>query len=1166
MVSKAEQVEGDHYYIERVKLENFLSFQKDEVYFGGKENKFIIVIGPNWSGKTSIFQAIKFALGSNERGKRYPKWSDFIRHNQDYAKVELQIKDENEKNIKIKRTVIRGRSPFFEVQRENEKEFTKVRAKEVRDIVKQMDFNPDNQFAIVSQGRIDEIKNLKPETLCSFLEEGVGLKSLRTEILDQKEGVMNLKKKLSSLLTEQSTLKVRLKMLQPKLEKLEKKKELLKEKQKYEDELLFANRKKVENEIKELKKRQTQLSDKIEKLLQKKKKNDKEIKKYQHKLDKIEQETNGLSKELGIQEEKKTTLEKQINQWQNEKKSMKKELEHLVDEISKKEKTVDNYLEQKKSLEKERKIIQNEKKRIEEQFDKLIEEQSDLNEKIKQNQKLLKKYKSLDSKRDKKRKKIDKNEEKIEKINKRIEQKFEFLKDVNHKLKQNNWFMEDPTANLLKKLQKKYNEIISQQNKLEKKKKNLNSRKFRKLRRLKHLQKSVRERKIALPSNIVVLKEEIEKRELNVKGPIIDYLKYDDKLSYAIESVLGKKLLFSFIAQDWDTKTILNRIKNKYNAYCNLYVPKKRRIKTFQKISGKGVIGYLAELIQVKGNDKAVKKVLYSKIKNCLVVEDYHSGKEMHNSHNFRGKCVTLDGKQIISYRYAYETPFKKKLDGLLSAGTQREQVSDLETEIEELNDALSELKVKQSKLDNKQRETKNKMDSFKNLEYYFERKQRLTREKNELYEQRNSLERSNESIEEEIQSISQQIKSLEKKTDPDFFKWNNRIKEIPGELNEVNQKKKKWNKKLDENSKIYKNVKSTYNSHQSELKESKKEKKRKEKEFHKADREAFELYRQLDKIGEKLLEIKEKISEKQEEREKIQKKREEFDQKSMELKLQLDKDNMKLKSIKQEQKSKENDLKRINKKLKPLIAKNEVAQRPVEEIKRDIKELNNDLLEYTDVSDDLLVQKDNILASLKEITKNKKNVEQDINAALKTEKKLEHKYYERFEKILEKLEGKINEKFQSSDIKSYCSLTLKGDFKHLGIDIKAATSKELVKSCTALSGGQVSMVSICLILSLQEIKPSPLCMFDEAAMFLDDKNSEAVYQLIKSTLDEHQNVQMILFLPKSSNSLFLLADKIIGIARAGKEEVSHVFEPVIIHEKDEQKENKKIKIKDDKK
>ena len=89
-------------------------------------------------------------------------------------------------------------------------------------------------------------------------------------------------------------------------------------------------------------------------------------------------------------------------------------------------------------------------------------------------------------------------------------------------------------------------------------------------------------------------------------------------------------------------------------------------------------------------------------------------------------------------------------------------------------------------------------------------------------------------------------------------------------------------------------------------------------------------------------------------------------------------------------------------------------------------------------------------------------------------------------------------------------------------------------------------MISINMILSLQEIKPSPLCMFDEAGMFLDEKNSEASYHMIKSTLDKNA-VQLLMFLPKSSNVLYKLADKLIGVARVGKNERSTIFSPKIV-------------------
>jgi len=231
------------------------------------------------------------------------------------------------------------------------------------------------------------------------------------------------------------------------------------------------------------------------------------------------------------------------------------------------------------------------------------------------------------------------------------------------------------------------------------------------------------------------------------------------------------------------------------------------------------------------------------------------------------------------------------------------------------------------------------------------------------------------------------------------------------------------------------------------------------------------------------------------------------------------------------------------------LISEELIKIRPIDEIKEDISKIDKELLKYYDVDDSILVEKDQIIASLKEISKNQKDLEKDIKAAIAAENKMEKTYYKKFSVVLENLQKKVNQKFEDSNIKSYCSLEIIGNIEDLGVDIKAATSKEQLKSFTALSGGQVSLISICLILSLQEIKPSPLCLLDEPGMFLDEKNSEVAYQLIKATLEQNP-IQLFMFLPKSSSSLFLLADKLIGIARIGKNEISSVFNPKIIKKK----------------
>ncbi|KKN18447.1 hypothetical protein LCGC14_0955560, partial [marine sediment metagenome] len=723
------------------------------------------------------------------------------------------------------------------------------------------------------------------------------------------------------------------------------------------------------------------------------------------------------------------------------------------------------------------------------------------------------------------------------------------FKDIEHKLEKNKWFLENPSKDLLKQLDRDLSKTSLKIFEIDSEVKKLEIEKSKKLRKLKILQASLRERRVILPSNINVLKEEINTRGLKVKGPIIDYLKYADELSYAIESVLGEKLLYSFVAKDWDTLNLLKRLKEKYRAYCNIYLPKNLNIKPMVKISGSGILGYLADLIKIIDDDIDIKKVIYSIVKNCLVVKDYRSGKQLYTSTIFRGKCVTLKGEQIVSYKYVFETPYLKRLKGLLSAGTQKEQSSVLESDIISLNDDISELILEQSKLDDIQKDLFKKKESFNDLLYNFNQKQRITAKKNQLYDQMHDLEKSNTRIKNEVKILELKIKDLKTQTDPEFFKWNDRIKEIPIELASLNEEKKKWDKKSNERLDIFKEVNEKINHLTLEENSLNQEYETKKSVFQKADKSAFETYRQLGNVEDEQEVIDKKISDLKEIISNLQKDKQDFERENIQITLNLEQKNIKLNSYNQDLEFKKNDLERINSEISPLISKQIFKIRPIEEIREEIFSIDKDLLKYLDVDDSLLIQKDQILATLKEIAKNQNDLEKDVKAAVLTENKMENTYYKKFSNVLENLQTKVNQKFDDSQIKSYCSLELTGNFKDLGVNIKAATSKEQLKSFTALSGGQVSLISICLILSLQEIKPSPLCMLDEAGMFLDEKNSEVAYQLIKSTLEKNP-IQLFMFLPKSSNSLFLLAEKLIGVARVGKNEISSIFKPKIIKKK----------------
>ncbi|MHA1349926.1 MAG: hypothetical protein ACTSPZ_03695 [Promethearchaeota archaeon] len=883
----------------------------------------------------------------------------------------------------------------------------------------------------------------------------------------------------------------------------------------------------------------------------------KEVDKYQdiiNEKDKtildVDNKISNFSEKLGVLGYKKQEFINEISAWQKEKINAKNELDKLAELIAEKKKILKNIGNQKKNIDEKIDVIKTKTGFIKKEIDGIIKEQSDLTKKIKENEVFLEKYNNLSQQREAILRTIQENENNIEDIKKDINDIFQSLKDIDHKLSKNKWFLENPSENLLKQLDVNLKKVTVELLKFEAEIERIEYDKSKKIREFKRIQTALRERKIVLSPNINILKEEINKRELSdrVKGPIIEYLKYDDKLSYAIESVFGERLLNSFITSDWDTLNLMERLKKKYNAYCNIYIPKKNSITTYPKIAANGVIGYLVELIEIVNEDSDVQKVIYSIIKNCIVIDDYRSAKEIYRTSGFKGKCVTLQGKQIISYKYVYESPHVKRLKGLLSTGTQKEQSKFLEKEIKLLNNKILELKVELTKLDKNQNEILRKKESFTDLLFNFKQKERLTTKKNHHYNLIYSLEQRNKEFNDNLREVSKKLNELESQKDPEFFDWNKRIKEIPSELNNYNNELKKWEEKFSENLESLEEITENINYYNSDLKSSEDTYNSKKNTFEKSDKKAFRIYRALENLEEELLNVNNVISELKEKKNITLIEKKEIDKSYIQQNLRLEQEIFKQTSISRELRVKKDDLKRVISEIGPLIEEEVITLRPIQDINRDILNIDKDLMKYFDVDDSILVEKEQVIKGLKEITKNQREIEIDIKSAIKTENKLENTYFDKFHLVLKKLNSRINDKFKSTDIKAYCTLELIGKFEDLGIEIKAAISKDQLKSCKALSGGQISMISIGLILSLLEIKSSPIVMLDEAGMFLDDRNSEASYMMIKSTL-ENNSIQMLLFLPKSSNALYLLADKLIGVARVGKKEVSTIFNPKIVKE-----------------
>jgi len=1091
---------------------------------------------------------LKFALGSNERDDRYSKWSDFIRNDQGHALVEVYISTPDG-NIALRRTVLRGKAPFFEIKREKDKNFKKISSNEVQYFVKSLNYNPDNQFSFVSQGKIDAIKNMKPEELCTFLEEGIGLKGLRFEILSQKGQVLTLKEQLKALKTEENSWNFELKLLEPKLKRLEEKRELLKIKENFEYEFLWANRDKIKKELEQLNTKIAGLSEIIDNLKEELEDFNIKIKEINKKIDRINNNIGKITADTQNKKNRISELEQKKAQWESEKKKITVELKRLKNIRDEVNSRLTNNKAKRKKISLEVTASRKEIKKLDVEISTIIRNQKDYMEKISLHTEFLEKFNKKKAELQVKQDELIDNIHKITEINESVDKIFIDLKDVKHQLEQNKWFLENKDADLQQKLLNQRRKIDIRVHEINEELADIKREHDKKANAYRILNSSIREKRVFLPPGIKALKEEVYSRNLNAKGPIIDYLQYNDKLGFAIESVLGREVLFSFIAGDWNTFVLLKKLKDseEIRANCNVYLPKTDRIRPFSRYEDvSGVLGYLAELIKIKNNDVDVQKLIYSKVKNCLVVEDFTTGTLMHKKHRFRGKCVTLKGEQIIDYDYVYETPHIKRLQGLLSPSKQMDQLYLLESEINDLNDKRKNLEALGRKLDVKYREYSKKIETLPTLEMLFRQQQRFINSKNDKLKKRKVLNDKIERLEEIIEDLEVEVESLKKEQDPEFFKWQKALEKFPVEIDSKNKEKDYWSKIFDEKQSSLSEIQKIIQNETAEFTKIDLTHKDLNKKFKENDQCAFEIFQELTDLENQVVQLKNKKLDLEDKKKELKDNEFQIRQENLELNLNYERKLSELNSAKEELLEKTIDLEKINKEIGPKFVKKEREIRAIEEIEGDLLDINRRLMSYAEIDESLEAQKDGIINTLKKIAKSQKQIQKDTIEAEEAEKNLESTYYKKLNTTIRNLEDLINKKFKTSEIEAYCSIELSGTFEKLGVNIKAALLKEQLRDINALSGGQRSIVAICLMLSLQDIRSSPLCIFDEAEIYLDEDNAEIVYKLIKTTIKINK-VQIIMLMPKSSRTVYTIADKIIGVARNGKTGPSTIISPKIM-------------------
>lgn len=171
-------------YLKEIEIQGFKSFaDKTKVIF---DQGVTAVVGPNGSGKSNITESLRWALGeSSVKSLRGGKMPDVIfagtetRKPLNYASVVVVLDNKDRfiqqaaDEIRVERHIYRSGDSEYKIDGK------KVRLRDIHDLFMDTGLGRDS-FSIISQGKVEEIFNSKPEERRAIFEEAAGVLKYKT--------------------------------------------------------------------------------------------------------------------------------------------------------------------------------------------------------------------------------------------------------------------------------------------------------------------------------------------------------------------------------------------------------------------------------------------------------------------------------------------------------------------------------------------------------------------------------------------------------------------------------------------------------------------------------------------------------------------------------------------------------------------------------------------------------------------------------------------------------------------------------------------------------------------------------------------------------------------------------------------------------------------------
>jgi len=640
----------------------------------------------------------------------------------------------------------------------------------------------------------------------------------------------------------------------------------------------------------------------------------------------------------------------------------------------------------------------------------------------------------------------------------------------------------------------------------------------------------------------VILEETKRNNEelTGICGMVADLIRVDAAYIPAIEAVLGDKAQMIVADSIKETVRTIDFLKKHEKGYVKFFPLNDIRLRKYDTSNGPNITGVIGRAADLVKSEERFQPLIEYIFKDTIIVENFETALALaNNGGSGFSRIVTLNG-EVVEPGGIILAGSGNTQTGLISRKIELETIKQELTKIEkEIEISMNEKNVKAREIETLIRESEEigaktnaenalKASSESNIREKEFKLDELNEEKdvneseiNEINELVENINQREVRLQDEIRNLNDQRKGLESRV---TISNNEKIQKETGKTNVQNQttelkviiaqkeeRKDSINASLEKaKEELQKNEEELDSTH-SEIANCREKTEKNEKEIENLSKLLEELKYEKVKLEENIATLKEEQSNCSEQltvtNNQIDECREEYRKHEQEINdLKLKENEFKIKIANLEERIRDDyhvELSEFDLENKEEVDESfdeENVSQEIEQLKDKIGRMGNINLDAIQEQQELEAREAHLMGQMEDLQKAEMTLKDIIKKINVTSRDL-------FEKTFNDVRENFHELFRKLFGGGRADIVLEEDVDILdaGIEIIAQPPGKELKSITLFSGGEKVMVTIALLFSVFQSKPSPFCILDEVDAALDESNITRFTHILKEFAETSQ-------------------------------------------------------------